>query len=71
MRRPLWFWAAVVVAVGVIDVVLLNATGNGDSGENDGAGQVFGFFVFLACVALLILFGVLAVVGYWRRRRAA
>ena len=71
MRRPLWFWAAVVVAVGVFDVVLLNATGNGDSGENDGAGQVFGFFVFLGCVALLLILGVVAAVGYWRRRRVA
>lgn len=42
-RSSLWLWAGIVLAVGIADVVVLQATGNGDSGQNDGPGQIFGF----------------------------
>ncbi len=68
-RRSLGLWVGIVVLVGIADVVVLQATGNGDSGQNDGPGQVFGFVLFLLCVALTIALATTAGVRYWRRRR--
>ena len=70
-RGSLWLWAGIVLAVGVPDVVVLNATGNGDSGQNDGPRQVFGFVLVLVCIFLLVALIGAAVVRHWRRRRVA
>ena len=53
-RGSLWLWAGIFLVIGVADVAVLTATGNGDSGQNDGPGQVFGFFLFLLCVLLVV-----------------
>ena len=50
----LWVWAGFFVVVAVTDVALLTATGNGDSGQQDGFGQVFGFLLFLVCGFLVV-----------------
>jgi len=71
MRRSRWLWAAIVVCVGVVDVVVLQATGNGNSGKNDSAGQIIGFWIFVLCVLVLITLAVVTIVGRWRKRRAA
>jgi 4-amino-4-deoxy-L-arabinose transferase-like glycosyltransferase len=63
-RRSLWLWAGIVLAVGIVAVVVLQATGNGDSGQNDGPGQVF-----LLCVILVIVLSATAEVRHWRSRR--
>jgi uncharacterized membrane protein YhaH (DUF805 family) len=68
-RRSLWLWAGIVLAVGIVAVVVLQATGNGDSGQNDGPGQVFGFLLFLLCVILVIVLSATAEVRHWRSRR--
>ena len=67
MRRSPWFWPAIVLGVGVLDVAILTATGNGNSGKNDGTGQILGFWIFVLCVLALVVFAVRALV---RRRRA-
>jgi uncharacterized membrane protein YhaH (DUF805 family) len=71
MRRSRWFWVAIVVVVGVIDVVVLQATGNGNSGKNDGAGQIIGFWIFVLCVLALVTLAVVTGISRWRKRRAA
>ena len=68
-RSSLWLWAGIVLAVGIADVVVLQATGNGDSGQNDGPGQIFGFLLFLVCLVLIVALLATAAVGHWRRRR--
>ena len=71
MRRSLW--AGIVQTVARIRgrrfVVVLQATGNGDSGQNDGPGQVFGFLLFLLCVVLVVALSATAGVRHWRNRR--
>ena len=68
-RSSLWLWAGIVLAVGIADVVVLQATGNGDSGQNDGPGQIFGFLLFLVCLVLIVALSATAAVGHWRRRQ--
>jgi hypothetical protein len=71
MRRSRRLQAAIlIVVVGVIDVVVLQATGNGDSGKNDGAGQIIGFWIFVLCVLALVALAVVTGIGRWRKRRA-
>jgi hypothetical protein len=59
----------IVIVVGIADVVVLQATGNGDSGQNDGPGQVLGFVLFLLCVVLGVGLAATAGVRHWRKRR--
>ena len=67
----LWVWAGFFVVVAVTDVALLTATGNGDSGQQDGFGQVFGFLLFLLCGFLVVALSATAGVRTWRRRHIA
>ena len=68
-RRSLWLWVGIVLVVGVAGVVVLQATGNGDSGQSDGPGRVFGFLLFLLCSVLVVALSATAAVRHWRRRR--
>jgi hypothetical protein len=69
-RRSLWLWAGVALFVGLVDVLILQATGNGNSGQNDGPGQVLGFVIFLLCIGLVVALTATAGVRHWRQRRA-
>jgi hypothetical protein len=67
----LWVWAGFFVVVAVTDVAVLTATGNGNSGQQDGFGQVFGFLLFLVCGFLVVALSATAGVRTWRRRHIA
>ena len=44
----------IVVAVGLVDVVVLQATGNGNSGKHDSSGQILGFWIFVLSVLAVL-----------------
>ena len=69
-KSSLWLWAGIFLVIGVADVVVLTATGNGDSGQNDGPAQVFGFFLFLLCGLLVVVLTATAGVRHLRQRGA-
>jgi uncharacterized membrane protein YhaH (DUF805 family) len=62
-------WLLVAVLVCLADILVLQATGNGNSGAHDSAFKILGFWVFVLSAVASLVMAVLLVVRRFRLRR--